>query len=326
MSAELRIAVVGAGRMGSDHISRIRDRMKKARLTAVIDINEEAAAQAIEGIEGAKVYTDALEALDSGTIDAVLIATPGFLHEAVLIPTIERGLPILCEKPLTTDSESAWRVVEAEVKAGKKLVQVGFNRRFDAGYQDIKAKLDSGEYGELLQLNLEHVNPDVPDWYTGRNLIDDTVVHEFDAVRYFTNEEVSTVQVRAGKKSADVLNPELKDPALVLMETTSGVLVTVNTHVVSNYGYQVTTRAITEKNHLTAGIDQITEGFVERFQDSYDREVQAWIDAALAGEQVGPSAWDGYAATACCEAGIEAVENIGSTVTVKLNEKPDLYK
>lgn len=154
MSAELRIAVVGAGRMGSDHISRIRDRMKKARLTAVIDINEEAATQAIEGIEGAKVYTNFLEALDSDTVDAVLIATPGFLHEAVLIPAIERGLPILCEKPLTTDSGSAWRVVEAEVKAGKKLVQVGFNRRFDAGYQDIKTKLDTGEYGELLQLEL----------------------------------------------------------------------------------------------------------------------------------------------------------------------------
>ena len=326
MSTELRIAVVGAGRMGSDHIDRIHHRMNNARVTAVVDINEEAAAHSIEGIDGAKVYTNFLEALESDSVDAVLIATPGFLHEAVLLPAIDRGLPILCEKPLTTDSESAWRVVEAEVKAGKKLVQVGFMRRFDAGYMDIKTKIDSGEYGDLLQLNLEHVNPDVPDWYTGRNLIDDTVVHEFDAVRYFTDEEITTVQVRAGKKSSSITNPDLKDPAQVLIETTSGVLVTVNTHVVSNYGYEVTTQAITEKAHLSAGVGDIAESFEPRFKEAYDREVQAWIDASLAGEQVGPSAWDGYAATACGEAGVQAVENIGSVVEVSLNQKPDLYK
>ena len=91
MTQPLKVAVVGAGRMGSDHIIRLRDRMKNVRVTAVIDIDQPKAEAALEGIEGARVYTDFTEALDSGNVDAVMVATPGFLHEQVLLPALSRG-------------------------------------------------------------------------------------------------------------------------------------------------------------------------------------------------------------------------------------------
>lgn len=325
MSKELRVAVIGAGRMGYDHIKRISsDRISGARVAAVVDINEEAAQRAIEGVEGAKVYTDFHQVIESGEVDAVLIATPGFLHAPVLQPAISAGLPILCEKPLTPDSVSSYEIVKAEVAAGKKLVQVGFMRRFDGGYRTIRAAVESGLYGELLQLECEHINPSVLESYTGRNLIDDTVVHEFDGVRYLTGEEIKTVRVLHGKKSR-YAPAGLQDPAKVIMETESGVLVTVNTHVLAQYGYSVTTKAIFEDSHLAVGNDLVSSSFEPRFVDAYDQEVQAWVDAALKGEQTGPSAWDGYAAAACCEAGLAALET-GEPVDVVLEEKPDLYR
>lgn len=322
MTQELRIGVVGAGRMGYDHIKRIHSTINNAVVAAVIDIDEAKAQQAVEGIEGAKVFTDFETALEADAFDAVLIATPGFLHTPVLLPAIAKGLPILCEKPLTTDSASSWEIVQAEVAAGKRLVQVGFMRRFDSGYQKIRSLAESKEHGELLQLSCDHINPDVPESYTGRNLIDDTVVHEFDGIRYLTGEEIKNVQVRTGKNSKHVKG-DLQDPAQVLIETESGILVTVNTHVVAQYGYAVTTKAVFEDQHLTVG-EEVCESFEPRFVDAYDAEVQAWVDAALAGEQVGPSAWDGYAAAACCEAGIRAIGS-GNIEGVILERKPELY-
>lgn len=325
MTQQLRVAVVGAGRMGSDHIVRIRDRMQRARITAIVDIDEAKARSAVEGIDGAQVYTDFTQALDSGDVDAVLVATPGFLHEQVLLPAIAKKLPILCEKPLTPDSDSAWRVVQAEVQTGTTLVQVGFMRRYDSGYRTVRDAVRSGEHGDLLALDCEHLNPDVPPAYTGRNLIDDTVVHEFDGVRFLTGEEVTSIGVRAGKGSSHA-KAGLLDPAQIFMDTESGIRVTVNTHVTAQYGYAVTTRASFESAHVNVGFDQVTPGFEERFVDAYDTEIQEWIDGCLRGVVEGPTAWDGYAAAACCEAGVRAVEHPGTSVAVELNEKPDLYE
>ncbi|WP_129358502.1 Gfo/Idh/MocA family protein [Rothia uropygioeca] len=325
MTEQLRVAVVGAGRMGSDHITRLRDRMKNVRVAAVVDIDESRAQAAIEGIQEAKVFTDFTEALDSGLVDAVMVATPGFLHEQVLLPALTKGFPVFCEKPLTPDSDSAWRVVEAEQAVGKRLIQVGFMRRFDQGYRNIRSAVKSGEHGELLALDCEHINPEVPEDYTGRNLIDDTVVHEFDIVRYLTGEEISSVEVRTCKNSS-LAKEGLVDPAQILMETEAGIRVSVNTHVTATYGYAVTTRASFEKNHLHEGIDQVTPGFEERFVDAYDTEIQEWIDGCLTGVIAGPDAWDGYAAAACCEAGLTAIAAPGTSVNVELNEKPDLYR
>jgi myo-inositol 2-dehydrogenase / D-chiro-inositol 1-dehydrogenase len=336
MNQNLRVAVIGAGRMGIDHIQRLHRRIHGAEVAAVVDIDEDRARAAVADVPGALALTDGAAALDHPDVNAVLIATPGFLHEEVLHAALAKDIPILCEKPLTPDAESSWRVVQAEEKLGRQRIQVGFMRRYDAEYAQLGRIIRSGELGELLVLHHQHRNPTTPPGFTNEMLINDSVVHEFDAVRFFTGEEITSVQVRLGKRTRNA--PEGQhDPQHVLLETASGVLADVEIYVNAQYGYEVATQASFEQGVVSIGNDsgpyvrtqgrwggQVTPGFVERFATAYDVELQAWVDAALEGRIGGPSAWDGYATAACCEAGVEA-QKTGAKVRVQLNDKPALY-
>ena len=336
MNQNLRVAVIGAGRMGIDHIQRLHRRIHGAEVAAVVDIDEDRARAAVADVPGALALTDGPSALERADINAVLIATPGFLHEEILHAALERDIPILCEKPLTPDAESSWRVVQAEEKLGRQRIQVGFMRRYDAEYAQLGRIIRSGELGELLVLHHQHRNPTTPPGFTNEMLINDSVVHEFDAVRFFTGEEITSVQVRLGKRTRNA--PEGQhDPQHVLLETASGVLADVEIYVNAQFGYEVATQASFEQGVVSIGGDsgpyvrtqgrwggQVTPGFVERFAAAYDVELQAWVDAALEDRIGGPSAWDGYATAACCEAGVEA-QKTGAKVQVRLNEKPALY-
>ncbi|MBO1267499.1 Gfo/Idh/MocA family protein [Arthrobacter cavernae] len=336
MSNILRVAVIGAGRMGADHIKRLSTRIHGAEVAAVVDVDLARAQAAIEGIDGAVALTSAEEALNNGDVNAVLIATPGFLHEEILYKALEKDFPILCEKPLTPDAESAWKVVQAETALGRKRIQVGFMRRFDAEYAALSSVIRDGELGELLMLHHQHRNPNTPEGFTNEMLINDSVVHEFDAVRFFTGEEITSVQVRLGKATRNAPNGQ-HDPQHVLLETESGVLADVEIYVNAKFGYEVATQASFEDGIVNIGGDggpyirtsgrwggKVTPGFEDRFGAAYDVEVQAWVDAARRGEIGGPTAWDGYATAACCEAGVEA-QTSGEKVKVQLNTKPDLY-
>lgn len=336
MSENLRVAVIGAGRMGADHIERLHHRIAGAEVAAVVDVDLAKAQAAIEGIPSAVALASADEAFARGDVNAVLIATPGFLHEDILLQALERDLPILCEKPLTPDAASAWRIVEAEQKLGHKRIQVGFMRRFDAEYARLGEIVQARELGETLMLHCAHRNPETPAGFTNTMLINDSVVHEFDVIRFLTGEEITSVQVRLGRPTRNA--PEGQhDPQHVLIETESGILADVEIFVNAKFGYQVTTQAVFEDGIVNIGEDSgpyvrsagrwggtVTPSFVERFGAAYDVEVQDWVDAAARGEIGGPSAWDGYATAACCEAGVEA-QSSGNKESVKLNTKPDLY-
>ncbi|RNL54421.1 Gfo/Idh/MocA family protein [Arthrobacter oryzae] len=336
MTDILRVAVIGAGRMGVDHIQRIHARIQGAEVAAVVDVDLARAQAAIEGIPGAVALADAEEALNNGDVNAVLIATPGFLHEEILLKALAKDLPILCEKPLTPDAASAWKIVEAEKELGHQRIQVGFMRRFDAEYAALGAMIRSNELGELLMLHHQHRNPTTPPGFTNEMLINDSVVHEFDAVRFFTGEEITSVQVRLGKATRNAPAGQ-HDPQHVLIETESGVLADVEIYVNARFGYEVATQASFEDGIVNIGADHgpytrangrwggtVTPGFEERFAAAYDVEIQAWVNAALRNGIGGPSAWDGYATAACCEAGVEAQKN-GQKVPVKLNPKPAIY-
>ena len=336
MSENLRVAVIGAGRMGADHVQRLNRRITGAEVAAVVDVDLARAQTAIEGISSAVALASAEEAFARDDINAVLIATPGFLHEDILLQALALDLPILCEKPLTPDAASAWKIVEAEQRLGHKRVQVGFMRRFDAEYAHLGEMMRGQELGDTLMLHCAHRNPDTPPGFTNKMLINDSVVHEFDVIRFLTGEEITTVQVRLGRATRNA-PPGQHDPQHVLIETESGILADVEIFVNAQFGYQVTTQAVFEQGIVNIGEDSgpyvrsagrwggsVTPSFVERFGAAYDVEVQAWVDAARRQDIGGPSAWDGYATAACCEAGVEA-QLSGEEVTVQLNAKPELY-
>lgn len=337
MTAEkLRVAVVGAGRMGSDHVDRLAHRTQRAQVVAVVDVDADRAAQVALTAPGSTSFSDLGQLLEAGIADAVVLATPGFLHEEALLKLLEAGLPVLCEKPLTPDPASALRVVHAEQAVGRQLIQVGFMRRFDLGYRQLKQVIESRELGELLMLHHQHRNPNTPPGFTNDMVINDSVVHEFDAVRFFTGEEISSVHVRVGRKTS-LGAAEVQDPQHVVIQTSSGLLADVEMFCAAQLGYQVRTQATFERGVVSIGEGSepevtaagrtgqaVHEGFVSRFREAYDIEVQDWVDGVLSGHITGPTAWDGYATAACCEAGLNSQKN-GGLEEVPLGEKPGLY-
>lgn len=334
--ATLGVAVIGTGRMGADHVRRIHQVTSGARVAAVVDVDAERAKQVAARVDGCTAYTDPAAAMAAADVDAVLIASPGPAHEATLLAAFEHDLPVLCEKPLTPDAASALRVMEAERKLGRRRVQVGFMRRYDAEYVKLKSLLETGQLGRPLMVHNRHRNVASPPFFTSDMLISDSVAHETDATRWLLGQEITAVTVLRPKASANAPDA-LQDPQFVIFETDGGAVVDVEIFVNCGFGYQVQAEVVCERGTARIGDGHalvtnmagrwggtIAQDFTERFADAYDREVQAWVDATRRGEVTGPSVWDGYAAAAVCEAGVRALED-GGRVAVELVEKPALY-
>ncbi|WP_031507556.1 Gfo/Idh/MocA family protein [Streptomyces megasporus] len=332
----LGVAVVGAGKMGADHVRRLHHVISGARVAAVADVDGERAKALAETVEGCVAYTDPAAAMASPEVDAVLVASPGPAHEEALLTAFEHDLPVLCEKPLTPDPASALRVLEAEQRLGHRRVQVGFMRRFDTEYLRLKRTLADGVLGRPLMLHCRHRNVSVHPYFTAEMLITDSVAHEMDCARWLLEQEITAVTVLRPTPSS--LSPErLDDPQLVIFETDGGALVDVEIFGNCGFGYQVQTEAVCERGTARIGDDhgmfvnaagrwggEIAQDYVERFEDAYDREVQQWVDATRRGEVTGPSAWDGYAVAAVSEAGV-AAQTTGRRTAVEMIERPAFY-
>ncbi|WP_371664019.1 Gfo/Idh/MocA family protein [Streptomyces sp. NBC_00280] len=333
----LGVAVIGTGKMGADHVRRLQEVTSGARVTAVVDLDPERAELIAAGIEGCTAYTDPAAAMAAADVDAVLIASPGAAHEAALLAAFSYDLPVLCEKPLTPDSASALRVLEAERRLGHRRVQVGFMRRYDAEYLKLKSLLDTGRLGRPLMLHNLHRNVASPPWWTSAMHINDSVVHEMDVTRWLLGQEITAVTVLCPRPSGNAPDG-LQDPQFVVMETDGGAIVDVEINVNCGFGYQVQAEVVCERGTARIGDGHgmvvnsagrwggtIAQDFIERFEDAYDREVQAWVDATRRGEVTGPGVWDGYAVAAVCEAGVRA-RTEGRRVEVELVERPALYR
>ncbi|MGW2379610.1 Gfo/Idh/MocA family protein [Streptomyces sp. NPDC001658] len=333
----LGVAVIGAGRMGADHVRRISEVTSGAHVAAVVDLDADRAKAIAAGVEGCAAFDDVAEAMASPAVDAVLLASPGVAHEAALLTAFDHDLPVLCEKPLTPDAASALRVLKAEQRLGHRRVQVGFMRRYDHEYLKLKSLLDSGELGRPLMMHNRHRNPSSPPDFTTAMLINDSVTHEMDIIRWLLGQEITSVTVMRPTSSGNA--PQgLADPQFVVFETDGGVLADVEIYVNARYGYQVQAEAVCENGTARIGDRHdmlvtsrgrwggtVTPGFVERFEEAYDREVQAWVDATRRGEVTGPSAWDGYAVAAVCEAGVRA-QTEDRRIAVELADRPALYR
>jgi len=321
MSDDLRIAVLGVGMMGAFHVDALSRRVRGAKVAVVNDFLADKAAE-VAGVVGARAESDPMAAINDSDVDAVLLASPGAAHAEQLNACLDRGIPVLCEKPLTTDIASAHAIVQKEKALGKQLIQVGFMRRFDPEYTALQKLIADGGLGKPLMVHCAHRNPAVGDHFNSEFMIRDSVVHEVDSARFLLGEELTSVEVIRGASTSNAPHG-VHDPMLVIFETESGALVTVESFVRTGVAYEVRTEVVGERGSALIGLDQnlqvkstdgrwggaITPSFVERFGQAYDVELQRWVDAAKAGTIDGPSAWDGYAAVAVCEAGVQALRS-----------------
>jgi myo-inositol 2-dehydrogenase/D-chiro-inositol 1-dehydrogenase len=327
--------VIGVGMIGKDHIRRLTTVLAGAGVAAVTDVNLDEAKRVAEGLPNANVHSTGEELVNDDSVDAVLVSSWGPTHEEYVLAAIAASKPVFCEKPLATTQQACLRIIEAEVAFGRRLVQVGYMRRYDSYYRALKSVVDSGDIGAPLLMHCTHRNPSVPSHYTREMAITDTAVHEIDMVRWMFGEEIVATRVLKPRKNS--LGGELEDPLLLIFEMSGGALIDVETSVNIRYGYDIRGEVVGETGTAALGefspvtvrtnntfAGRVPEDWRERFISAYDVEFQEWIDGVRDGGTYGPSSWDGYAAAVVSDAAVEALRS-GNRSTVELAQKPALY-
>jgi myo-inositol 2-dehydrogenase/D-chiro-inositol 1-dehydrogenase len=302
------VGVVGTGGMGAIHARLLRGAVAGARLVATADPHVRLPDVPVH-------YEDAEALIADPAVQGVVIASPPAAHEAQVLACLAAGKPVLCEKPLTATAAAARRLVEAD-RDGR--LTVGFMRRRDPAYAELKARVDAGEVGAPRLVHMVHRNAAFRSDFTPEAVLTDSVVHEADVARWLLGEEIARVTVFA-------VGDGLHDPQVVIFETASGRIVDVECFVAARYGYEIRCEVVGEAGTLElappalvvsrrAGQRAVAvpEAFERRFGEAYRLELQAWVDG-----EPGPGAYDGYAATAVCEAAVASRQAAG-TVAVAL--------
>ncbi|NHF73455.1 Gfo/Idh/MocA family protein [Paracoccus xiamenensis] len=332
----VRIGVIGTGMIGRDHTRRMQQVLAGAQVVALSDYNPDAARAVQKDLApDAKVYDRGEDLIAAPDVDAVLVCSTGSTHEPYVLAAIAAGKPVFCEKPLATTAEGALRIVEAEAAHGSRLVQVGFMRRYDAGYRMLKQVVDN-DIGTPLMVHAAHRNPTVPDTYGTPMAIHDTLIHEIDVLRWLLDDDYVSAQVVFPRKSSHA-HSALRDPQVVLLETAKGIRIDVEIFVNCRYGYDIQCQIVGEEGlanlpepmsitlrkqaHLQ---NEILMDWKDRFIDSYDVELADFIKAAAQGTAAGPTAWDGYVAAITSDACVQAQES-GQIVPITLPARPALY-
>lgn len=333
----VNIGIIGLGMIGQDHLKRINNTISGAQVSAVCDINH-AITDNIAAEYHAAAFYHADDLIHSPLVDAVFICSIGPAHQAQILSAFRAGKPVFCEKPLTPTADEARAIIDAEVAAGKRLLQLGFMRRFDPGYQALKQAIQRGELGDIVLMHCAHRNPVVPESYTTEMAINDSATHEIDIIRHLLNENITAVRVDKPAKRTRRAYAHLQDPLMVIFETESGVRIDDELFVNCGYGYDIRCEVIGEnavaelteqaviRTRASAGLsDAISRSCMERFAIAYDREVQCFVDHLSYGKPLsGPSAWDGYMVALVCDAGLASLKD-GLRHEVALPDCPALY-
>ena len=252
--------------------------------------------------------------MQANDIDAVIITSASVAHEESVLKAIAASKFCFCEKPLAVTAEGCKRIIDAEISAGKKLVQVGFMRRYDEGYNQVKDVLQSKRLGEPLVLHCTHRNPEVDENYHTSMMITETVIHEIDILHWLTDDTYVSAQVimpRPTKYTHD----KLADPQIVILRTAKGIYIEIEAFVNCQFAYDIECEVVCENGLVKlpqpANVTIMEDGkqtipmetsWKHRFIKAYDIELQDWVNNTIQGTVSGPTAWDGYVASVTANA------------------------
>ena len=330
---KLGFAVVGLGRIGKLHAEILRFKIENAKLVAVVDVVEDLARSVAERL-GVKYYTDLDKALMDSEVDAVVIATPTFLHRDMIIQSARAGKHIFVEKPMTVTSSEARDVINA-VSAAKVKLMVGYMRRFDHGYRKAKEAVERGEIGRVISFISIARDPGPPPGWAAEpsksgGIFLDQLSHDFDIARWIVG-EVSEVYVIGG----NYLYEEIKqrgdlDVVSILFRFENGAQGFIQGTRRSVFGYDLRTEIYGEKGTIYIGsnIDNLyaygsekgvvyygIPWFEKRFLDAYVEELKSFVDAVLNDRDPPITAVDGLRVIQIAEACWRSVKE-GKPVTV----------
>jgi myo-inositol 2-dehydrogenase / D-chiro-inositol 1-dehydrogenase len=243
-SPPLAVALIGAGAIGAFHGESLARRVPGTRLAAVVDPAPGAAERLAASLGTATATTDVAQVLADDSVEAVLIAAPARAHADLVVAAVEAGKAVFVEKPMALTLADADRAIAAARAAGVVL-QVGFNRRFDRGWEDAHALVLAGGIGTPQLLRSLTRDPAgglteparIPPW----TIFLETLIHDFDALRYL-NPGAEAVEVHAVADALvrpDFRDRGLLDTAIVTVRFDNGAIATAEASFSAAYGYDV---------------------------------------------------------------------------------------
>jgi myo-inositol 2-dehydrogenase/D-chiro-inositol 1-dehydrogenase len=328
------IAVLGAGRIGSIHAANVAAN-PKARLIVVAD-PVASAAQALAGPLGADASTDCMAAIDRDDVGAVVIGTPTHTHIGLMLHAVRQGKAVLCEKPIDLDVTKSAAAVE-EVEQAKGRVMLAFNRRFESSFAAMKKAIEAGEIGTVRQVVVTSRDPGLaPEEYIKHSggIFRDMTIHDLDIARWLLGEE--PVELSAtGSRLVDAPLMERYDDydtVLVSMRTASGKQCHINNCRQAVYGYDQRIEVFGSEGMLlqdnlrpttvrrwnkvqTDARDPLLNFFLERYQQAYKSELDAFIGALNDKRPMPTSVQDGLKALQLAECAVESVKTGRSVPT-----------
>lgn len=334
----LAIGVIGAGRMGAFHAETLARRLPGVRLASIADPAPGAAQRLGNSLGCPATYTEIGELLDDPELDAVVIATPARTHAQLVAMAAHAGKAVYCEKPMAVTLAEADLAIKAAADAGVPL-QVGFNRRFDAGFRAAHDKVAAGAVGAprlLRSLTRDHRMADparIPQW----TIFLETLIHDFDMLQYL-NPGAAAVEVFAMADALvrpDFADRGLLDTAVVTIRYDNGAIATAEANFQAVYGYDVRgevfgsagmlTMGDIRRTHLTSyGSDGITADCFtydqDLFHDAYVAELADFADAIHTGRNPLVTGEDARAALTVALAAIRSIVTGGPVRTDEPNE------
>lgn len=298
----VRIGILGAGRIGRVHAQNAAFRVAGAEVVAVADVVREAAQACAARIKAPKATDRVEEVLADRSIDAVVIATSTDTHAQLIIEAARLGKHIFCEKPIDFDLEKIDAAL-AEVRRAGVLFQIGFNRRFDPSFQRARELVQSGRIGKphLLRITSRDPKPPPIDYVkVSGGLFADMTIHDFDVARWMMGEEVSEVFAYA----ANLVDPAIReagdiDTALVSLKYGSGALGAIDNSRRAVYGYDVRVEVFGSEGMVQVGNVPPTSAsvaleqgvssdgplfwFIERFEQAYVNEMRHFVECVQRG-------------------------------------------
>lgn len=329
----VRLGLLGAGRIGKVHAGAIAS-IPEARLVAVADAFPDAANH-VAGAHGAEVRS-AADIINAKDIDAVLITTPTDMHADMIEQAAKAGKGIFCEKPVDL---SVARVREClkTVAATKARLMVGFNRRFDPNFMEVRRQIDAGAIGKVEMVTITSRDPGPPPYeYIKRSggLFRDMTIHDFDMARFLLSEEPDTVFATASVLvDAEIGRHGDVDSASLILTTKGGQQAIISNTRRAVYGYDQRIEVLGSKGMVSAEnmrattVEVATETgysrepllnfFMTRYTAAYRNEIAGFIGALNAGKEMTPSGEDGLKALLLAEA---AIKSVAEGRAVKLSE------
>lgn len=286
----MRIGVAGVGRIGAFHARTLHRLNEIDSLVLADPIPGRASALAAElGVEHVAAPND----LFASGIDGLVIAAPTDAHAALVLGSVDAGIPVFCEKPVASDAAGT-RAVLDKVSESAAPVQIGFQRRFDAGFTAARAAATAGELGWIHTLRAGTLDPaPPPSEYIASSggLFRDCSVHDFDAIRWVTGQEIVEVYaVGANRGAAFFREAGDVDTAAALLTLNDGGFAHVAATRYNAAGYDVRLEVLGARQSISVGLDErlplrsVEPGvtfpggepypaFMQRFHDAYVAEL-----------------------------------------------------